>query len=173
MDLVKRYSIYHFKKTLIRFAVILLYCLVVVNFGVHNSYDSWDGTTYHYFSLSCYGVSMLLMCFVAAVMEFSEFKNRRNLDSWFSFPLDRWKIALIHFVNGAVEIIVAHTLSFILGYCKILPFVKECDLDMKGMLPMFFLILIMGLCYYGLLIFPFIIANNVFDGIFFAVLYSI
>lgn len=173
MDLVKRYSVYHFKKTLIRFAVILLYCLVVVNFGIHESFDSWDGETYHYFSLGCYGVSMLFMCFVVAVMEFAEFKNRRNLDSWFSFPLDRWKIALIHYVNGAVEIFTAHTLSFILGYCKLLPFVKECDLDMSGMFPMFFLILIMGLCYYGFLLFPFIVANNTFDGIFFAVLYSL
>ena len=169
-----RYSVYHFKKTLIRLALMTLYSLIVINSEVHNSWQSGIGKELHHsFSFTDFSVNILLLGFVVAMLEFAEFKNRRNLDTWFSLPVERWKIATIHFVNGAVQLFIAHTLSFIWGVICVSPYIKECSLNMGYMFAMYFAVLGLGLVYYGLMIFPFMVANNTVDGVIFAISYNI
>ena len=169
-----RYSFYHFKKTLIRLALMVLYSLIVVNSEIHNSWSTnRAGQMYHSFSFSDFAINILILGFIVAILEFAEFKNRRNLDTWYSLPVDRWKIAVIHFINGAVQLFIAHTLSFIWGIICVAPFIKECSLNMGYMFAMYFAVLGLGLVFYGFTIFPFMVANNTLDGVIFAISYNI
>jgi len=177
MELEKRYAFYHFRKTLIRLAIMILYGGLVINSSIHRQWDyiGWaeDTEIRHDFSLSGFGTNMIIFCCVVAVLEFYEFKNRRNLDSWFSFPLARWKIAVIHFLNGSFHLFAAHTVSFIWGLIKLSPYVKECNLDMSIMAPLYFSILFTGILSLGFLMFPVILANNTFDSIALGILYCL
>lgn len=173
MELERRYAFYHFKKSLVRLIIMVLYCCIIAAVSTHTQNDLPQGTIRHFFDLNVLGINLVIVGGLSAILEFSEFKNRRNLDSWFSFPLDRWKIALVHYLNGAVHLFLAHTLSFIVAYVKIAPYKTECHLDMSVMPVFYFSVLFLGLMFYGFCMFPFILANNIFDGVVFAVLYNI
>ena len=159
-----RYALYHFKKTLVRFAVMMIYALVTINYGIHNDYYV-SGEVTHSFSLGLYGVNFILLTIIAVILEFAPFKNRRNLDSWFSFPISRTALAAVHAINGAVQVWAVHTISFIWGIVKVMPYASECDLNFSAMWKMYFLVLFTGLVLYGFLMFPFILGNNIPDGI--------
>ena len=169
-----RYALYHSKKTLFRLAIMVLFCLIIVNAEIHSSYTPYNSSLpVHYFSLVMFGIDMVAMASIVPMLEFAEFKNRRNLDTWYSLPLDRWKLAVIHTLNGAIQIFVAHTISFLWGLIKVAPYVKECNLHMSVMVEMYFVILGVGLVYYGFVMFPFMVANNTFDGVMFAGFYNL
>ena len=177
MNTELRYALYHFKKTVFRFVLMILYSIVVVNASIHSSYFTYSQGSQRVevnsFSLDAFGVNILILGFLVAILEFAEFKNRRNLDTWFSFPLNRWKIGLIHFINGAVQLIVAHTISYIWGYLKISVYFNTLPLDKGIFFTSYFVILATGLVFYGFTIFPFMIANNTFDGVIFTVFYTV
>ena len=120
-----RYALYHFKKTLVRFAVMLIYELVTINYGIHSEWD-YSGKVTHSFNLTLFGVNFILLSIIAVILEFAPFKNRRNLDSWFSFPISRTGLATVHALNGAVQVWAVHTISFIWGFVKVMPYSDEC-----------------------------------------------
>ena len=172
-----RYGLYHFKNTLFRFCLMILYSVIVVNADIHSEYKTYNlpdsAPVSHSFSLTMFAVNILILGFLVAVLEFAQFKNRRNLDTWYSLPLDRWKIGIIHFINGAVQLFAAHTISFIWGYIVVAKYIPMLDLDRSALISMYLVVFATGLLFYGMVTFPFMVANNTFDGVVFAVMYII
>ena len=172
-----RYGLYHFKNTLFRFCLMILYSIIVVNADIHSEYKVYnlgeDAATTHSFSLTMFAVNILILGFLVAILEFAQFKNRRNLDTWYSLPLDRWKIGVIHFINGAIQLFAAHTISFIWGYIVVAKYIPMLSLDTGAFFKMYLVVFAIGLLFYGMVTFPFMVANNTFDGVVFAAMYII
>lgn len=113
-------------------------------------------------------LSGILMAIIMPVQEYAEFDNRRNLDTWFSLPIDRMKLGLIHYLNGALQIgIVVIFMSVGLLFRT-----ESGTIVYYGMYALFcFTVLILCLLLYGLLCLAFTAANTSSDGCTFIIAY--
>ncbi len=166
MSVTKNYFVYHMKRILLLIGGGgILSILFMMSAFMLTRYD------YRYERIATYSVAepgtimMIVMCLACflPILQFYEFKNRRNLDTWFSLPLSRRKIALIHYAGGAVLITA---ISLI---CTVTGTIMMADQGLKhysvGNLWLFFLLsTLFALAVYTFMTFVFIEANNVFDG---------
>ncbi|MBR5712194.1 MAG: hypothetical protein IKX54_01230 [Lachnospiraceae bacterium] len=156
MKIGRRYFAYHFQKTLTRLVVASLFALLCSwNFAKIFS----DGS-----GLDAVIVMSIIMAMLIPTLEFRDFNTRRNLDTWFSLPIDRWKLAAVHLLNGAIHISIV---VFLMFFCTI-----SSDVSDPGLLPFAFLtILVFILLLYGFFSFVFLQANSDIDGCIFIVVY--
>lgn len=172
MNIEMRYFIYHFKKTLIRLAILSM-AAITMTLSVVYSYESWNsGKVY---SLSFGGMMFLLaaMGVILPLLEIGDFKNKRNLDSWFSFPIERWKILLIHILNGAIHIAIAFSIAVIVALIQINGAPAEAGFDPSYMPAFWASSLFYGLLVYLFCFFPAVIASNMVDAVILIAMYNI
>ena len=162
-----RYALYHFKHTLVRLAVIIIYAIVTVNYFFHQEY----GYDFHEFSHFIFAINFTVLAFIVVNFEFSPFKNRRNLDSWFSFPISRTRLILTHALNGAAQLFIVHTISYIWALIIIIPYIEKCGIQISVLGTSYIVFLIVGLLLYGFLMFPLLLANNVVDSVILEIFY--
>ena len=157
-----KYLIYHMKKTVIRFIVMALFLLVIVNSTIVNSYwSSYLDTDRYNVSLSIFSVFAVLAPAVVTALEFSPFMSRRNLDTWFSFPISRTDLFMVHFGNGAIQLVVSMLLGASLASFRI---GRYPVLDVSKAITYFACAIGVMLLIYMFFTFFFVSANNVFDG---------
>ena len=97
MTEARRYFRYHFRKSLPKLILELMMVLVVLLLIP----KSYVGEEIIVIELMLAGI---MIAIIMPSLEFSEFHNRRNLDTWFSLPIDRMKLGLVHYLNGALQI---------------------------------------------------------------------
>ncbi len=96
------------------------------------------------------------------ILELSGFKNRRNLDTLYFFPIKRSKMALVHYLSGVIQVFVIYTLSFLSVWIFLL---TNTDYFALEWMPLYYLFsLILGLVMYSVFTFIFNEANTVADG---------
>ena len=180
MNNTMRYFCYHFKKNIIILAIMLVFCLLITGHGIHSQYHSYahisnetvEEVIRHIFNLNVFSTCMMLMSIVMAALEFAGFTNKRNIDTWFSFPVDRRKLALMHALNGLLYILIVHLASSVCGFIILNKYRSECHLDMTSYWIAVIIVFLIGICFYGVCLFAFVNANNIFDGMVFIGLYA-
>ncbi len=155
-----KYFTYHMKKTVIRFVVMALFLVMMANSFTVTSY-SYMGIDNVNVSLSSFSVFAIVAPAIVAALEFSQFMNRRNLDTWFSLPISRRDLFIVHFANGAIQLIVSVLLGAVLAAVRI---GMEPALDLAWLFPYILCVIGAMLLLYMLYSFFFVSANNVFDG---------
>ena len=112
MTTFKRYFTYRLKQSVLRTVVFtvlaLLMCLTAVNSSISYKYDFTKSA-----SLESLATVLGILCFLIPILELSGFKNRRNLDTLYFFPIRRERMALAHYLSGLVQILVIYTVSFV------------------------------------------------------------
>ena len=114
------------------------------------------------------GLYMLatILCVVASVVpifELAGLKNRRNLDTLYSFPIERNKMALVYYVSGFAQVMLIYTATFLVHYIY---YVVQTDcFALVYMLPYYLLSLLLALVIYSVYVFVFTQANTVVDGV--------
>ncbi len=168
-----KYFLFHFKKTLIRLAVIVLAGLILTDGTVLSWYNSQTPAGV---STIYYNVNFYMMCFyyalvalVVPILELASFHNKCALDTFFSVPIRRTSLVLTHMTNGALQISISLFLSCFWATVKI---AKIPDVILFNMLPFFLGMLLLMLAYYSVNCFAFLSANRVVDGALLAVLYT-
>ena len=97
------------------------------------------------------------------ILELSDFKNRRNLDTLYFFPIKRSKMALVHYLSGFIQVLIIYSVAFFSAWIHL-----ELQTDYFALGYMFFyyiLSLLVGLMMYSIFAFLFIQGNTVADGI--------
>lgn len=157
------YLIYHMKKTVVRFIVMALMLVMLVNtiFVTTVSRFVYKPGGLVNISLEAFTIFGIIAPAVVTALEFSQFMNRRNLDTWFSLPISRRDLFAVHFINGAIQLTASVLLSIIFAVFRMSRFP---ELDLKSSVPYFFLVIGVMLLIYMLYTFLFVSANNVFDG---------
>lgn len=157
-----RYYFYRLKKSLPTIAVSLVLGLLFLNIGLINRYGGYYETKrFYYTDISFMYVLFYAEAFAYAYMSFSSFRNKRNLDTWFSFPLSREKLAIVHVLNVltiyAIQVVVLgiNGAAIILGH--------------DGLNVLYFFPAILLSALFGFLLFcfcscTFLFGNSVFDG---------
>ena len=107
-------------------------------------------------------ILLIILVYVIPMMELSRFKNRRNLDTLYFFPLSRTKLALVHYFVGILQFLAAYTLSFgVVAFCII-----EISLFYQSFLiPCYLGMLFSSLLVYTFVCYLFSSENTVFDGV--------
>ncbi len=165
----RRYFVYRIRKAAPRTGIFALIAAIFI-FSVlpRNLYKE----EYIYRSNS----GLLLLAVVLAVaavlipiLENACFKNRRNLDTLFFFPISRLKMASVHFLTGLCELFFIYTVSFLTSYLYLL---ANTDYFALGyMFPFFFLSFLAGVLIYSFVSFFFSLGNTSLDGILFTILW--
>ena len=171
MTSFKRYALYHAKSTLLRGAVTAAICLLLcftfmdVNPGLNeNGEFSWV-----YIRFSVLAFILAVLATVMPFLELSGFKTRRNLDTLFSMPVSRTKMATVHFFNGLLQLVGIYTLCFLSALVRI-PSLHFHTSDL--LLPCFAMMLLFGVVIYVLICFVLVQAETTIDGLVLLALYS-
>lgn len=169
MKTAYRYLSYELKKNLLRtviFTVIsVVLCLMVMRSEATTGDVQWRST----------GIYMLaivigVLATVMPMLELSEFKNRRNLDTLYFFPIERKKLALVHYLSGLIQVAAIYTVTFAVSFIFLL---LNTDCFALGyMIPYYFASLGTGFVMYSFFSFTFNQGNTVTDGVIISLLWA-
>ncbi len=115
MTSFKKYFLYHFRSTFLRFAIIAILCALLTLVSVWYTY----GNNYEYYSsenLSILQTIAIIISTIIPILEFLPFKNKRNMDTVLFLPLERRKMAAIHFANGFLHTVLVNLVCFIVAF---------------------------------------------------------
>ena len=62
---------------------------------------------------------LLVLCFVAPVMQYSYRMKKRSVDLWYSLPVTRTKLMLVRTIGGLALVLIPYILSYWLGFAVI------------------------------------------------------
>lgn len=191
MKVFGRYFAHHAKGTLPRFLIIVVLTLIFllprfINEPVfYISYDYTDRDICNTYAseladkLNGITVIACILCTVIPILEFAGFYNRKNADTMLSLPISRPKLALVHFLNGAWQL-VALLSCYIIIYANITyQYGQKCYGatgyflygDMKMFIPYYFAAILSALFVYSFFVLVFNFANNIADGVVFVLAY--
>ena len=162
-------------RILLYLTAIALVLTLVIGIGSGTGED-WDPelqafvTTYN----STIGVPVIFLClfaYIVPVLEFSFFKKRINLNCAYSMPISRRALGLVHYLTGAITVLLPFTMSYLLNFILILTRGVQYY-NLAPMIPHYLLCLVLGLAMYSLMVFAFNEANTMGDGIWFMFLWT-
>lgn len=170
-----KYFSYRFRDTWMRIPVItvisILFVPSIINTGIESYVDRYlvDGKyAAESFSRACPSNLVILLVlvsvlgFIMPIMELSPLNNRKNLDTLYSFPVNRVSIALAHYLNGLIHIFIPYTASFLSALAV---WGKYASLfRMKYFIGFYFAALAVGVLTYTFFSFTFSVANTTVDG---------
>ena len=104
------------------------------------------------------------------MLELSDFKNRRNLDTLFFLPIDRRKLAAVHFISGFIQVVVIYTVAFLSSLVYLL--INTDCFELAYMIPYYFLSVLVGFVIYSFFSFIFNQGNTETDGIILCILWA-
>lgn len=170
-----RYFSYRFRDTWMRIPVItviaILFVPSIINTGIESYVDLYlvDGKyAATGFLKACPSNLFILLVlvsvlgFIMPIMELSPLNNRKNLDTLYSLPVSKVSIALAHYLNGLIHIVIPYTASFLSALAI---WGKYASLfRMKYFIGFYFAALAVGVLTYTFFSFTFSVANTTVDG---------
>ena len=176
---MKKYFIYQIKKNILPLSILALLCIIayVLPVSVRN-YSTWnagefighDGQYYQVNYTELYTTNIIIVLGVMSgltpIYMFAYKMNRRSVDMYYSLPLSKTKILIVHFAVGFLGVIAAFTLSYWLGV--IVTAVKVRRLAYINFLWIYLACIIPAFTIYSTVSFLYTRANSMIDGIIFA-----
>ncbi len=159
-----RYLAYRLEKSALRTLIITLISVAVTLNTVAGGVRYSDFRSNHT-SLYMQAILMGVLCTLIPMLETACFKNRRNLDTLYFFPIKREKLALAHYLSGFIQVTIIYSFTFFASYLYLL--LNTSCFALEHMVPYYLLSLLLGLVVYSVVIFLFGQANSVIDGVLF------
>lgn len=157
-----KYFSYNFKKKLLEMVILTVISLLIILTITPTNIEG-DRVTERDFPIFTFSFLVCALFSITPVLETYEFKNKRNLDTLLSFPLSRFKISVVHFINGFLRATTAYSISFLI--CYIYVKLSTDIFALEYLLPYYFQSLVCGLIIYSFFIFIFNQANTIADGV--------
>lgn len=169
MTAFQRYLLYRIKNSILRTLIFTIFSVLITQTELRICNDD----AYIEYRTSGLYIFATVLGIVASLIPFFElagFKNRRNLDTLFFFPIKRGKMALAIYISGLLQVITVYTVTYIAGFI-FLDTNTYYYFALSYMLPYFFLSLLLGVVIYSIFMFLFSQANTVVDGVLFCLLW--
>ena len=168
MKVFSRYLIYRLENSTLRTIIFTILSVALTQMVVS------DSTSRMHVANNETGIYMLaiilgLFCALIPILETAAFKNRRNLDTLYFFPIKREKMALVHYLSGYIQIAIIYSASFFSAYWYLA--VQTNYFRLEYMMLYYLLSLLVGLVMYSVFMFLFGQGNTVADGVLFCVLW--
>ena len=164
----------------------LLLCIIVIALVLtawNSAEQKYEGTHYdyktetvidnyvNYYCTLDTSLAVLIVCScVLPVTEFSIFKKRRNLDCFYSLPISRRQMGIVHYLSGLFCLVVTYSCAFLANFLFLLRYPEGYDFG--ALICYYFLSLWLGVCAYSVNVFLFNRANTTWDGICFMILWQ-
>ena len=158
-----RYFRYHFRETLTRLVIMLVLAVLYQTMTITEE----EGEIV----LGAHLWISVVLALYMPILEFRVFNNRRNLDTWFSLPIDRSKLAMVHLLNGAFHITLVSAVS--LFYLRAMTFLASGPRGTLTLFSYWVTTLLLTLLAYGFFSFVFTQANSTRDGTLFICDYAL
>lgn len=150
-------------RTLIMTAIAVLITHLAVTDGI-----LYGDAKYNQTNLYVLATILCVLSSIVPMLELSDLKKRRSLDTFFSMPIGRGKLALTHWISGWLQVWFVYSVAY-LWLCVILNTQTDC-FDLSHLLPYYFISLLLGTVIYSFFLFLFGEGNTALDGFFFCVL---
>ena len=172
MKTFMRYLRYRLETTTLRTLVFTVISVMLSLSVIKDCIRVYDNE-YKYAETGIYILAVVLgiICTLIPILENMGFKNRRNLDTLFFFPLKREKMALVHFLSGFIQVTAIYTATFVVSAVYL---AANTDFfELYHLVGYYFLSLLLGFVMYSFFIFVFEQGNTVADGVVFAIMWSL
>lgn len=168
MSVFGRYFTYRLRQGALRTLVLTLISLVITLTVV----DDCMSVVIEYRETGIYILAVLIgvFCTLMPFLELSGFKNRRNLDTLYFFPINRGKMAMVHYLSGLLQVFVIYSVCFFSMW--VLLALSGSGFTLWYMIIYYPLLFLLGAGIYSVISFLIIQANSVVDGIFFCGLWA-
>ena len=163
-----RYLSYRIKNSLLRTLIFTVLSILITQ-TVLAECIHWENPEYRASGLYIFATMLGIFASIIPFFELAGFKNRRNLDTLYFFPIKRESMALAHYISGFVQVFLIYTVTYVVGFFFLAA--KTDCFDLLPMLPYYFLSLLLGLVIYSIFMFLFTQANSVADGVLFCLLW--
>ena len=163
-----RYLLYRLENSALRTVVFTVISVIIAQTTVSDSIGMRE-VQYNSTGIEILAVILGIFCTLIPILETSCFKNRRNLDTLYFFPIKRWKMATAHFVSGFIQVLFIYSVAFFVAFGYL---AANTDYFALGYMPLYYVLsLLLGLVMYSFFSFVFGQANTVADGVVFCVLW--
>ena len=164
MTAFTRYLRYRLEQSALRTLVFTALAVILSQSVISDAIRYLDVEAVGYVDSGIYilAVVMGVVCTIIPILENMGFKNRRNLDTLYFFPIKREKMALTHFLGGFIQVAFIYTVTF--AVASIYLIANTDFFNLYYLLPYYFLSLLLGFVIYSFFSFIFIQANTVADG---------
>ena len=177
MTSFRKYFVYHFRSTFLRFVIIAVLALLVVSVSV-SVYDSTYygkdlamGARYQDVNISVLNTLAAIISTVIPILELVPFKNKRNMDTMLFLPIGRRKMAAVHFINGFIHVFLINFVCFLAAFFILIA--NSAIILYPWSFPLLFAVNLLGsFIVYSVTAFIFDRANTTADGIVWLVIYS-
>lgn len=171
MTSFRKYFIYHFKTTFLRLVIIAVLSAVLVSTFILETRSIYSSGGVRYsIQPDVLRIVAMVIATIIPVLEFLPFKNRRNMDTVLFLPIDRRKMAAVHFINGFLHIFIINLICFAITFFTLRAYNYPCGFGNLSLLCAF---TIFGcLAVYSITAFIFDRANITADGIIWLLFYS-
>ena len=180
MTSFRKYFVYHFRSTFLRFVIIAVLALLVVSVSVdvynrvYNYSEIADTiivSIYQQIDISVLTTLALIISTVIPILELLPFKSKRNMDTMLFLPIDRRKMAAVHFLNGFIHVFLINFLCFLAAFLILIA--NSAIILSPWSFPLLFAVNLLGsFIVYSVTAFIFDRANTSADGIVWLVIYS-
>ena len=159
-----RYLTYRLKQSWLRMLIFTVLSVIFTQ-NVMRSELNYEHPRSGLFILA---VILGILCTVIPILEIAEYKNRRNLDAFYSFSISRKSLALLHFLCGWTQVVVVYTVTYLAGVLTLLTY--DTQFLLIYLIPYYFCSLALGLIIYAIFLFLFNEGNTESDGVLFGFL---
>ena len=152
MSVFGRYLLYRLKSSTVRTLFLTLLSLI---FTISVADDCSSVYYVEFKTTGIYILALILgvICTLIPMLEMSGFKNRRNLDTLYFFPINRGKMALAHYLSGLAQIFVIYSVSFFSMWAFL---AINTDCFALGYMPLYYVLsVLLGFVMYSFFIFIF------------------
>ncbi len=173
MSTFGRYLRYRLKETTLRNIIFTVLCVLFTQKIMMEDYKFVVAYDFDPKYASCCLSSLTaIMCIFASIIPLLEtrcFKSRSNIDTLYSFPIKRHKMALAHYISGIIQFTFIYTVTYFAAFAYLSA--KAWYFDVAPMIPFFFLSLLFGYVIFSVSIFIFGQANTPVDGVIFSIMW--
>ncbi|MBO4636590.1 MAG: ABC transporter permease [Clostridiales bacterium] len=181
MSAFQRYIRFHLKSILVREVVMaLLMAMIAFTWGAAKIGRSQFGRSANIENDIYYGIITVvafvavIYAFIIPVLEFAPYKNRRNIDLWFSSPLSRNDIFRVGYISGLIQLAASLLISMMTVSAKMIVFnTQGADFNLAMPSVYFGVLLLSTAVVYTINCFLFICANSVVDGVIYLIFFSL
>lgn len=129
-------------------------------------YDSYESMLY---------LPVTILCVTAAITPiwmFSTFMKRRSLDCYYSLPISRKALGIIHYLVGLITVAITFTVSYLINFLSMLVIGGD-NFAYTPLIAHYFICLTLGAVIYTVFVFAFCEGTTNSDGVIFMLLYTL
>ncbi len=168
MTAFKRYFVYRLKQGSLR-TLVFTVLSVMICMSITNSYIAPELDIHKSTGIEMLATALGVFCCLIPMLELSGFKNRRNLDTLYFFPIKRERMALVHYLSGACQVFIIYTFTFT---AVLLTLAIKTSCFSLVYMPLYYVCsLAAGMVLYSIVCLIFSEANSVTDGVVFVALW--